>query len=108
MIKSKYAWDIKHPESKITDDIASKYKLTPIVKKILESKGLTDANTIESLLSDDGVLHNPMAMSDMQKAVERINLAIDQNQKILVYGDYDADVRIIVPIYKYFLILIDS
>ena len=32
-----------------------------------------------------------MAMSDMQKAVERINLAIDQNQKILVYGDYDAD-----------------
>ncbi|PTK93505.1 single-stranded-DNA-specific exonuclease RecJ [Staphylococcus gallinarum] len=91
MIKSKYAWDIKHPESKITDDIASKYKLTPIVKKILESKGLTDANTIESLLSDDGVLHNPMAMSDMQKAVERINLAIDQNQKILVYGDYDAD-----------------
>ncbi|RIO75746.1 single-stranded-DNA-specific exonuclease RecJ, partial [Staphylococcus gallinarum] len=91
MIKSKYAWDIKHPESKITDDIASKYKLTPIVKKILESKGLIDANTIESLLSDDGVLHNPMAMSDMQKAVERINLAIDQNQKILVYGDYDAD-----------------
>lgn len=91
MIKSKYAWDIKHPESKITDDIASKYKLTPIVKKILESKGLTDANTIESLLSDDGVLHNPMAMSDMQKAVERINLAIDQNQKMLVYGDYDAD-----------------
>ena len=48
MIKSKYAWDIKHPESKITDDIASKYKLTPIVKKILESKGLIDANTIES------------------------------------------------------------
>ena len=33
MIKSKYAWDIKHPESKITDDIASKYKLTPIVKR---------------------------------------------------------------------------
>ncbi|PTE77594.1 single-stranded-DNA-specific exonuclease RecJ, partial [Staphylococcus gallinarum] len=91
MIKLNYAWDIIHHESKITDDIASKYKLTPIVKKILESKGLIDANTIESLLSDDGVLHNPMAMSDMQKAVERINLAIDQNQKILVYGDYDAD-----------------
>ncbi|RIP34152.1 single-stranded-DNA-specific exonuclease RecJ [Staphylococcus gallinarum] len=91
MIKSKYAWDIKSPESKITDDIASKFKLTPIVKKILESKGLTDAITIKSLLSDDGVLHNPMTMSDMQKAVERINLAIDQNQKILVYGDYDAD-----------------
>lgn len=30
-------------------------------------------------------------MSDMERAIERINLAIDQNQKILVYGDYDAD-----------------
>ncbi|MCG7338532.1 single-stranded-DNA-specific exonuclease RecJ [Staphylococcus sp. ACRSN] len=91
MIKSKYAWDINNPESKITDTIASKYKLTPIVKKVLESKGFTEGETIDALLSDEGVLHNPMAMSDMQKAVDRINLAIDQNQKILVYGDYDAD-----------------
>ena len=30
-------------------------------------------------------------MSDMQKAVDRINLAIDKNERILVYGDYDAD-----------------
>ncbi|SUM33405.1 single-strand DNA-specific exonuclease [Staphylococcus gallinarum] len=85
MIKSKYAWDIKHPESKITDDIASKYKLTPIVKKILESKGLTDANTIESLLSDDGVLHNPMAMSDMQKAVETYQFSYRSKSKKYLY-----------------------
>ena len=30
-------------------------------------------------------------MSDMRKAVDRINLAIDKHERILVYGDYDAD-----------------
>ena len=32
-----------------------------------------------------------MLLSDMQKAIDRIKLAIDQNERILVYGDYDAD-----------------
>lgn len=36
-------------------------------------------------------LHNPFLMADMQKAVDRIVLALDSNQKILVYGDYDVD-----------------
>lgn len=35
--------------------------------------------------------HDPWALSDMQKAVDRINLAIDKSERILVYGDYDAD-----------------
>jgi single-stranded-DNA-specific exonuclease len=36
-------------------------------------------------------LHDPFLMKDMQKAVERILLAINANQKILVFGDYDVD-----------------
>lgn len=36
-------------------------------------------------------LHDPFLMVDMQKAVDRINIAFKQNEKILVYGDYDVD-----------------
>ncbi|MFQ3889260.1 single-stranded-DNA-specific exonuclease RecJ [Staphylococcus shinii] len=91
MIKSKYTWDVNLPEYEIAEADSSDLKLTPIVKKILESKGLTEKNTIHNLLNSTPVMHDPMLMSDMDKAITRINLAIDQNQKILVYGDYDAD-----------------
>lgn len=36
-------------------------------------------------------LHDPFLMKDMQKAVDRIQVALDNNEKILVYGDYDVD-----------------
>ncbi|HEX37489.1 MAG TPA: single-stranded-DNA-specific exonuclease RecJ [Candidatus Cloacimonetes bacterium] len=36
-------------------------------------------------------LHDPYIFRDMQKAVERINLAIQRNEKIIIYGDYDVD-----------------
>ncbi|MEB5783538.1 single-stranded-DNA-specific exonuclease RecJ [Staphylococcus pseudoxylosus] len=91
MIKSKYTWDVNLPEYEIAEADSSDLKLTPIVKKILESKGLTNKDTINNLLNGIPEMHDPMLMSDMDKAIARINLAIDQNQKILVYGDYDAD-----------------
>ena len=36
-------------------------------------------------------LHDPFLMKDMNKALERILLAVEQNQKYLVFGDYDVD-----------------
>jgi single-stranded-DNA-specific exonuclease len=36
-------------------------------------------------------LHDPFLMKDMKKAVERVNLAIEREEKILIYGDYDVD-----------------
>ncbi|PWG67148.1 single-stranded-DNA-specific exonuclease RecJ, partial [Enterobacter mori] len=76
-IKSKYTWDVNSPETEITEDVSSDLKLTPIVKKILESKGLTDKSSIADVLNGKQIAHDPWLMSDMSKAVERINLAID-------------------------------
>ncbi|MDU0438495.1 single-stranded-DNA-specific exonuclease RecJ [Staphylococcus haemolyticus] len=91
MIKSKYNWLYEPPTEYINETLIKKYQLTPIIKKLLESKSITDDESIKALLDETIINHDPWLLSDMEKAVTRINKAIDKNERILVYGDYDAD-----------------
>ncbi|MBH4937536.1 single-stranded-DNA-specific exonuclease RecJ [Staphylococcus aureus] len=91
MIKPKYKWKLNKPTEYISDELTSKLKLTPIVKKILESKSIIDEQAIESIISDTDINHDSLQLSDMTKTIERIKRAIANDEKILVYGDYDAD-----------------
>ena len=58
---------------------------------MLISRGITDENEIVSFLSSDGEFSDPFDIKDMDKAVEAVNSAIENGDKITVYGDYDAD-----------------
>ena len=49
-----------------------------------------DNQEIQNLFEGTNISHDYMLLSDMQ-TIDRIKLAIDQNERILVYGDYDAD-----------------
>ena len=91
MIKAKYKWDLQSNTSEITSDDAKALKLTPIVQKILQSKGVIASSEIKQLLEPSQIQHDTYALSDMKKAIERINQALDKKERILVYGDYDAD-----------------
>lgn len=91
MIKSKFNWLYDAPTEYIHDDLVKSFKLSPIIKKVLESKHLINEKDINEVLSDSTIDHDPLLLSDMDKAVTRINEAIDKNERILVYGDYDAD-----------------
>ena len=67
-------------------------QIHPIFCKLLVQRGIADYDTAKQYfrpkLED---LHDPFLMSGMEKAVKRIQIAIDKEEKILIYGDYDVD-----------------
>lgn len=59
---------------------------------ILVRRGLSDFNAVKEFFNPKlSQLHDPFLMKDMEKAVERITAAINNGERILVYGDYDVD-----------------
>lgn len=76
-----------------TKDTAELAEYPELVRKLLSNRGITAREEAERFLqpSYERDLHDPHLLKDMDKAVERIARAIDANEKILIYGDYDCD-----------------
>ena len=62
---------------------------TKLVEDIYRSRGVSNYQELFSL--DERDLNDPYLLKDMQKSVDRIMSAIKNNEKILIYGDYDVD-----------------
>ncbi len=72
--------------------ISSELKCPEIVAEILIRKGITDLNEIDSFFNPSiEDVHDPFLFKDMDKACNRIVEAIQNNEKITIYGDYDVD-----------------
>ena len=70
----------------------SRSGLNPLVSVFLVSRGMTTVEAAENFLSDDlSRINNPFLLKDMDLAVMRINQAIENKERIAVYGDYDVD-----------------
>src|SRR6185503_8057207 len=66
--------------------------LHPILAQVLYNRGIVEQSNIADFLQPDYArLHSPFLFEDMEKAVSRIWQAIEKKEKILIYGDYDAD-----------------
>ena len=87
----KYNWIYPKYDENFIKELES-YSISKNVAKILNVRNMTDMNSVKKYFSDEYEEgYDPFLMHDMQKAVDRINEAIENEEKILVYGDYDAD-----------------
>lgn len=87
----KYNWIYPNYDENFLKELES-YSISKNIAKILNARNITDMTSVKKYFSDEYEEgYDPFLMHDMQKAVDRINEAIENEEKILVYGDYDAD-----------------
>jgi len=84
-------WVIKPIDSR-RDQLAHCLKISPVVAQVLINRGIVDVHCASSFLRPRlSELIAPQRMPGVEKAVQRIKKAIEQKEKITVYGDYDVD-----------------
>ncbi len=77
---------------KIWEYKEKKQSKKPLIERLLSVRGITKKTDIKNFLNPlEMKLSEPKVFSDMQKAVKRITVAIEKQEKILIYGDFDAD-----------------
>jgi single-stranded-DNA-specific exonuclease len=92
MLQAKSRWTLKKSDDNASDDLAKSLKISSLVAKLLINRGITSTEEARQFLfTDEESFHDPYLLPDMELAVKRINKAIDQEESILVFGDYDAD-----------------
>jgi len=72
-------------------EIAEKFKINILIAQIIANKNLSDEEIAIFLEPTRKNFYDPFLLPDMEKAVTRILKAIENQEKVLIYGDYDVD-----------------
>ncbi|HPD54551.1 MAG TPA: DHH family phosphoesterase, partial [Bacteroidia bacterium] len=91
-------------EEGVVAALAQALRITPTLASLLVQRGITTYEEAHAFfrpaLSD---LHDPFLMKDMDLAIDRLTRAVQNNEKILVYGDYDVDgTTAVALVYSFF------
>src|SRR6478735_4793282 len=85
-------WTIHEIDSGKVASLQSSLGISELICKMLVGRGVTTFDDAKSFFRPSlQSLHDPFLMKDMDKAVNRVLQAIDQRERILVFGDYDVD-----------------
>lgn len=98
------SWQFYEENSELAEEISNKFKISKLLAQILINKNVTKDDEIEVFLNPKrNNFYDPFLMPDMEKAVERIIKAIENKEKVLIYGDYDVDGITSTTVLKKFL-----
>ncbi len=98
------SWKLKTESNKeIESSFGREFGISPIISQILVNRDFLDMESARRYLYPSlNDLHSPLLLKDMKKAIERVLPAIHNKEKIVIYGDYDADgITSVVILYKF-------
>ncbi len=95
-------WVVRNADKETASALSEKFNIDPFVAFMLVSRGIDDDLSVSSFLSDSFMMTSPFDFEDMDEATFVIGDAIDNGDKICIYGDYDCDgVTSTALLYKY-------
>ena len=98
------SWEFYDIDTELCDKISKEYNISKLLAQILINKNITKDKDIEKFLNPKrSDFYDPFLMPDMEKAVNRIIEAKNNQEKVLIYGDYDVDGITSTTVLKNFL-----
>lgn len=97
-------WEFYGVDEETIKDISSKNNISELLATVLANRGITESKEIEKFLNPTrNDFYDPYMMPDMEIAVERIIKAVENKEKVIIYGDYDVDGITSITVLKKFL-----
>lgn len=92
-MEARYAWEFSQSKNQqLANELQQQCQLSPLLAQLLIQRGIDSVEKAKQYLDPQlAELHDPFELHDMQKAVDRIQEAVANGEKIVIYGDYDAD-----------------
>jgi single-stranded-DNA-specific exonuclease len=88
----KFRWTLAPPQPLLAEPLAARLKISPLLAQCLLNRGLSEPGAIEAFLAPRlKQLADPFRLPNMSAAVERLLLAHEQNEPLVIFGDYDVD-----------------
>lgn len=87
-----YRWVVRQPDQESIENLMNDINVSEPIARALLNRGVKNYDEAKKFFRPTiEHLHSPFLMSGMKKAAERLSRAIDEHEKILIYGDYDVD-----------------
>ena len=97
-------WQIYEVDEEKVEELSNKYHLNKLLATILANRNIANEEEIRLFLNPTrNDFHDPYLITDMEKAINRIVEAIEKQEKVTIYGDYDVDGITSITVLKSFL-----
>ena len=85
-------WNVLGERNAATEELGKALGIGTLAAGLLANRGYVTKEAAERFLHmEEELLHSPMGLRDMDKAIARIKAALAENERIVIYGDYDVD-----------------